>query len=342
MQETKVIAIMAQFTAEEGLKVKVEKYLHETPKIDEGLKTLLSLTIAKNQTTSKEQTRKPLSANICLELIRSLSLAINKIEVLETLAWASKFPQKQNTTGMTRMDEISNYKALSYLHSSLKNSNNKIKVTKAFGVSFLKTKGLLHRVLEQANIVLKETKKRKPNLKFDEDDVTNFYKDFSKSVYLATNVVNKEKNIEVSTAKNDDNNDDTNSLLDIVWLPNWKAEILKRRQLRREKVKARMKKDEEIAKDLVKEHMAALKEKQQYDELSNTSTSSMGINNSSDVNNNDDEAAKPDILQVSSVIRDTLIKEGYSKINVLNALIDSKGDIDKAREMLITAGTKTP
>lgn len=69
----------------------------------------------------------------------------------------------------------------------------------------------------------------------------------------------------------------------------------------------------------------------------------MGINTSSDENDNDDEAVKPDILQVSSAIRDTLIQEGYSKINVLNALIDSKGDIDKAREMLITAaGTKTP
>lgn len=338
---------MAQFTAEEGLKVKVEKYLHETPKLDEGLKTLLSLTIAKNQTIGKEQTRKPLSANICLELIRSLSLAINKIELLEPLAWATKFPQKQNTTGMTRMDEISNYKALVYLRSSLKNSNNKIKVTKAFGVSFLKTKGLLHQVLEQANLVLEETKKRKPSLKFDKDDVTNFYKDFSKSVYLATNVVDKEKNIEVSATKNGDDNDvgsDTNSLLDIVWLPNWKAEIENRRQLRRDKVKARMEKDEEIAKALVKEHLAALKEKQQYDELLNsTSTSAMGINTSSDENDNDDEAVKPDILQVSSAIRDTLIQEGYSKINVLNALIDSKGDIDKAREMLITAaGTKTP
>ena len=97
-QETNVKVIMAQLTAEEGLKVKVEKYLRETPKLDDGLKTLLSLTIAKNQTTSKEQTRKPLSASICLELIRSLSLAINKIELLEPLAWASKFPQKRYLT----------------------------------------------------------------------------------------------------------------------------------------------------------------------------------------------------------------------------------------------------
>ena len=52
---------MAQITsAEQALKDLVETYLKETPKIDSSLKTLLSISIAKNQTTN-EQTNTPLS-----------------------------------------------------------------------------------------------------------------------------------------------------------------------------------------------------------------------------------------------------------------------------------------
>ena len=334
---------MAQITsAEQALKDLVETYLKETPKIDSSLKTLLSISIAKNQTTN-EQTNTPLSANVCLELIRSISLSINKIELLEPLAWSSKFPQKENTTGMQRMDEIAEYKALYTLHRTLKmnsKNNNNIKITKAFGVSFLKTKGILHQVIENANILLSESLKRKGNLKLKKEDVDNFYKNFSKSVYLAPNMKEK-KNVEVinddENKTNDANDDDvdTNSLLDIVWLSNWKAEIEKRRELRHKKVNERMKRDEEIAKDLVKEHLEAIKE--MPSQVKNTEELMDNNNNETTTNK------KPDVLQVSSVIRDKLINEGFSKINVLNALIDANGDIDKARDILVkNRGKKTP
>ena len=96
-----------------------------------------------------------------------------------------------------------------------------------------------------------------------------------------------------------------------------------------------MKRDEEIAKDLVKEHLEATKE--MPSQVKNTEESMDNNNNETTTNK------KPDVLQVSSVIRDKLINEGFSKINVLNALIDANGDIDKARDILVkNTGKKTP
>ena len=84
-----------------------------------------------------------------------------------------------------------------------------------------------------------------------------------------------------------------------------------------------------------KEHLEAIKE--MPSQVKNTEELMDNNNNETTTNK------KPDVLQVSSVIRDKLINEGFSKINVLNALIDANGDIDKARDILVkNTGKKTP
>ena len=40
---------------------------------------------------------------------------------------------------------------------------------------------------------------------------------------------------------------------------------------------------------------------------------------------NDESDSDPQVLQVSSAVRDILIGEGFAKVNVLNALLDTMG-----------------
>ena len=118
-----------------------------------------------------------------LEIIRCLSLSINSFELLKPMAWAAKFPQKAGA--VERMEEIADYKALYALHSSLskrvEEKKKKVKATKAFGISFLKTKGILHAVIEKTKLLVADRIKSKKDLQLASEDVDTLLNDFAKA-----------------------------------------------------------------------------------------------------------------------------------------------------------------
>eukprot|EP00944_MAST-04C_sp_MAST-4C-sp1_P015580 g15580.t1 len=317
--------IAGEHAAQAALEKKAQTYFEERPKIDEGLKTLLSIKLAV-QTSSpvKGGAGNTFANDGVLEIIRCLSLSINSLELLKPMAWAAKFPQKAGA--VERMEEIADYKALYALHSSLskrvEEKKKKVKATKAFGISFLKTKGILHAVIEKTKLLVADRIKSKKDLQLASEDVDTLLNDFAKSVYLA-------KSPEKETATTHDNTEtpkqqnakisqfDDESLLDIIWLTNWRAEIQRRRELRQEKAKNRVIETETMAKEQLKEHLSSV----QGDTFHN-------------LEKNDESDSDPQVLQVSSAVRDMLIGEGFAKVNVLNALLDTNGDVDAARQLL--------
>ena len=72
-----------------------------------------------------------------------------------------------------------------------------------------------------------------------------------------------------------------------------------------------------MAKEQLKEHLSSV----QGDTFHN-------------LEKNDERDSDPQVLQVSSAVRDILIGEGFAKVNVLNALLDTNGDVDAARQLL--------
>ena len=330
--------IAGDHAAQAALEKKAQTYFEERPKIDEGLKTLLSIKLAV-QTSSpvKGGAGNTFANDGVLEIIRCLSLSINSLELLEPMAWAAKFPQKAGA--VERMEEIADYKSLYALHSSLskrvEDKKKKVKATKAFGVSFLKTKGILHAVIEKTKLLVADRIKVKKGLNLTSEDVDMLLNDFAKSVYLAKSP-EKEKatthnSSEVSHKQNANLNQfDDDSLLDIIWLSNWRAEIQRRRELRQEKAKNRVMETETMAKEKLKEHLSTVQGDTCHDF------------------ENNDESKDPQVLQVSSAVRDILIGEGFAKVNVLNALLDTNGDVHAARQLLLDerekngTGNQTP
>ena len=108
------------------------------------------------------------------------------------------------------------------------------------------------------------------------------------------------------------------------------GEIQRRRELRQEKAKNRVMETETMAKEKLKEHLSTVQ-----------------ADTCQDFENND-ESKDPQVLQVSSAVRDIPIGEGFAKVNVLNALLDTNGDVHAARQLLLDerekngTGNQTP
>ena len=92
--------IAGEHAAQAALEKKAQTYFEERPKIDEGLKTLLSIKLAV-QTSSpvKGGAGNTFANDGVLEIIRCLSLSINSLELLKPMAWAAKFPESWCSRG---------------------------------------------------------------------------------------------------------------------------------------------------------------------------------------------------------------------------------------------------
>jgi hypothetical protein len=235
--------------ADKALLEKVNGLLQETPKIDAALKNYYAITLAKAQTAvaGTKVGIAALPAGIVLDMIRALSISINAVTLLEPTAFSAKYPQPEDELALRRIEHISNYRALHMASNTMARKSPGSKHTKTFGVSFLKTKG----VLEGIAAAVKTSLSKKREGAAAETDVDEFLKIFVETVdstksyfqksawYPSTGTGKPRAGTQAASPNGDEVGEYADEWASLVWSNNWQAELSRRREARADAAKAR-------------------------------------------------------------------------------------------------------
>ena len=163
---------------------KVNGLLREVPKVDAALKNYYAVLVAQVQTgqVAPHVGLMAVPASSMLQMIRDLSRSINAIDLLEPEEFFERHPQREDETGLQRIENIGNYRALHTAFKTLKRKHPEKKITQWFGVSILKTTG----IKEEIMAAFKKTMDRKRVLSTSslgtDADVEEFLNVFFESV----------------------------------------------------------------------------------------------------------------------------------------------------------------
>uniref|UniRef100_A0A7S3PIT5 Uncharacterized protein n=2 Tax=Aplanochytrium stocchinoi TaxID=215587 RepID=A0A7S3PIT5_9STRA len=206
--------------------------LEEKPCIDAAVRNFLAILLAPHSRSKLpdengeriEQLDKLDIQRVCGSILRN----INAVELLSPPQWCLKVPQKEEQTGLNRMEQIGDYKVLYAACSALSKSSSKI--TKNLGVSMLRL--IWHDVRDK---VIAECKTKKIGT---EEQIVELL-----SLYESSFLEDEEKLSSFQEASTD--NEPTTKVKDkemeeLVWAVDFKAVLNSRQQKRKVEAKKRM------------------------------------------------------------------------------------------------------
>uniref|UniRef100_A0A7S2WQL0 Uncharacterized protein n=1 Tax=Mucochytrium quahogii TaxID=96639 RepID=A0A7S2WQL0_9STRA len=196
---------------------------HEVPKIGTAVKNFLTVRIANKYVLGTDDAvgedgqpeRLEVDANGLHKIAGAILRVVNKKELLSPAQWNEKYPQKEDQSGLERMEEIAEYR-VTYTVCEKVRSNN-LKVSDALGKTALKT---LWPQLEQSII----------------EDATRFCPDNVVKAVLATFLPDLPDT-------NDNQNDTSQETLDdessLIWSVDFLATLQRRSHKRKDNAKER-------------------------------------------------------------------------------------------------------
>jgi hypothetical protein len=278
--------IMAAIShAHQVLLDKVNGLLREVPKVDAALKNYYAVLVAQVQTgqVAPHVGLMAVPASSMLQMIRDLSRSINAIDLLEPEEFFERHPQREDETGLQRIENIGNYRALHTAFKTLKGKHPEKKITQWFGVSILKTTG----IKEEIMAAFKKTMDRKRVLSTSslgtDADVEEFLNVFFESVSSQPSFFETKQSDFAKEAaesmKERTISEGSDEWASLVWSSNWQAELERRRQARLQAAHVRLLKSEEDAKEYTRYLKESLASESNVADVRVTEGSSVEIDN---------------------------------------------------------------
>ena len=149
---------------DELLLKKCNFYLKEEPKISNAIQTFFADELAKSQVNEsglfglKDSLYSHQTTQVGLVAIRKILSSINNLQLKPPHVWGVENPQKEEESGLDRMDAIANYKVIYTIFKTVRGKNEKI--TKLLGLQYLKQVW----VYVKASVVQEMTGKNEWNL----------------------------------------------------------------------------------------------------------------------------------------------------------------------------------
>lgn len=107
--------------------------MKEIPKIQTAIKNEIAVILGRS--TADEELKLMLTPERVLVCARILSKALNSYELCDYMEWAERYPQLEDQTALSRLDQLTQYKVIKFLHDKVKLTSGK--VSQLFGRSFL-------------------------------------------------------------------------------------------------------------------------------------------------------------------------------------------------------------
>ena len=216
---------------------------NDQPKLDAALKNLLSFALAEAKASGGTPQQLQETARSAQAAARSISIAINGLQMPAAPQWGLKNPQGENESAVDRMESLARYKAAHAMHDKLKQAGPECKTTKYFGRLFLEDTRVWPEVKAEAE---NQTPEWISNSGSAKDSYSSFLKDFEAGLSGARETSGAEPVIAHAVDENDRSEE---ALAEILWSNDMAATLKARMERRMARVEDRNKREESNQND---------------------------------------------------------------------------------------------
>lgn len=221
---------------------KCNVYLKEEPKISHAMQTFFAHELAKSQINQlglfgvKDSVYSAQTAQLGLVTIRLILSSINNLQLKPPHVWGLENPQREEQSGLDRMDAIANYKVIYTLLKTARGRNEKI--TKLLGLQYLK----------QVWVEVKAGVLREATGKSEWDLVNACLLKFEECLFFQERQLVGEEEYK------------------LVWAKDVNKVLREKSEKRKQQVKLRLDEQEEFAREAIKNQMTVFNEEEEDEE----------------------------------------------------------------------------
>ena len=224
------------------LEDRVDILANDQPKLDAALKNLLSFALAEAKASGGTPQQLQETARSAQAAARSISIAINGLQMPAAPQWGLKNPQGENESAVDRMESLARYKAAHAMHDKLRQAGPECKTTKYFGRIFVEDTRVWPEVKAEAENQIPEWISNPGSAR---DLYLSFLKDFEAGLSGAR----KPSGSEPAARAVDESDRSEEALAEILWSNDMAATLKARMERRMARVGDRNKREESNQND---------------------------------------------------------------------------------------------